>query len=134
MDAEPLRFRRQGRSYRALIVFAAIWAVLISAFVILDAALWIVAFIGAFTLPALWELVSNPLAGLDMDGQEIRWFSGRRSAEMPFSVGKHLLPLNTLPSLFSPSENGVPIYQKEKTLARLVHYDPCKLTGSKQVV
>ena len=78
--AEPLTYRRRGRSRAALVTVAAIWLALIMAIVLVDAAPWLMACLGAFTLPALWELIVNPAAGMTLDQQGISWFSGKREA------------------------------------------------------
>ncbi|ABG32828.1 hypothetical protein RD1_3329 [Roseobacter denitrificans OCh 114] len=45
-----------------------------------DAAPWLMLAVAAFTLPALWELYSNPASGLDFRPDRITWFTGRRQA------------------------------------------------------
>ena len=82
MDAETYRFRRQGRNYATLYAVAGIWAVLILAIVLVDAAAWLMALIALVTLPALWDLLMNPPAGLDLTANDLSWFSGRRQATL----------------------------------------------------
>ncbi len=85
MAAEAFQYRRRGRSRAALLTVGLVWLVLLAAIVLLDAAWWLVAIIGFFSLPAIWELISNPEAGLDLDDSTVRWFSGRREAQMALS-------------------------------------------------
>lgn len=80
MTEPALVFTRQERSLTTVIVVLGVWAALIAAWIWLDAALWIVLLLAAFTLPALMDLVRNAKAGLTVDDREISWFSGRRSA------------------------------------------------------
>ncbi|MFC6638555.1 hypothetical protein GV827_01505 [Sulfitobacter sp. JBTF-M27] len=75
-------YHRQGRSLRAGLIVLAIWLALAGAYFVLDAALWIVGFLAFFTLPALWDLYRNPPSGLTLTDQEIRWFTGKRTAQV----------------------------------------------------
>lgn len=85
MAAEVLRYRQRARNATTLAVVVAIWVLLFGALVLLDAALWIVLVLGAFTIPAIWELWSNPEAGLDLTEDGIAWFSGRRHGEIQWT-------------------------------------------------
>lgn len=51
----------------------------------LDASWWILALIALATLPALWDLVKNPLAELHLTDQDIRWTAGQRSGQIPLA-------------------------------------------------
>ena len=87
-------FEQQARSRRTLVIVLGVWAVLIAAWVWLDAAWWIMAFLGAFTLPAVYDLIRNPKAGLRLDAQTLSWFSGRRQGALELSEIEHIR-LNT---------------------------------------
>ncbi|AVL52227.1 hypothetical protein CEP88_06240 [Roseobacter denitrificans] len=80
MDADDFSFRRQGRSRAALLTVTGVWSVLILLSITVDAAPWLMLAVAAFTLPALWELYSNPASGLDFRPDRITWFTGRRQA------------------------------------------------------
>lgn len=82
MAAEPFRFRRAGRNRTTLLSVAAVWALLIAAVILLDASLWLMGLVAALTLPAIWELATNPAAGLDLTQTELTWFTGRRSGTL----------------------------------------------------
>lgn len=80
MGAEQYSFRRSGRNRSTLVGVILVWSALIAAVVLVDAALWLMAVLALATLPALWDLMRNPSAGLDLTPQELSWFSGRRKA------------------------------------------------------
>ncbi len=82
MQDGAFTFQSNGRRSSTLIVVVAVWGVLGLAIVIFDAAFWIVAVLGAFTLPAFYDLVRNTKAGMTLDAERVTWFSGRRSAEL----------------------------------------------------
>jgi hypothetical protein len=75
-----LIYRSQGRSLRTGVTVLGIWIALITLWIGLDAATWIVAFLTLFTLPALWDLVTNPPSGLTLNDTTLSWFTGKRSA------------------------------------------------------
>lgn len=83
MTDSAFHFERAARSPRALVVVALIWAVLALAYLRLDAAPWILGIFALATLPAIWEMITGTRAGLDLDGQRIHWFSGRRALDIP---------------------------------------------------
>ncbi|MEM1073980.1 MAG: hypothetical protein AAF665_00895 [Pseudomonadota bacterium] len=82
LEADPFRFEREGRSRATLAAIAAVWSGLIAAIVLVDAALWLMAFLALFTLPALWDLFRNPKSGLSFTDQHLKWFTGRREAAL----------------------------------------------------
>lgn len=77
-----LTYAATGRSMRTAVVVALIWLAVLAAGVFLAMSSWIMAFMLAFTLPALWDLISNPPSGLALDEDRITWFSGKRHAEV----------------------------------------------------
>ncbi|WP_237267578.1 hypothetical protein [Sulfitobacter alexandrii] len=85
-----LSFRREGRSLRGAAVLVAVWGALAALWIGLEAAPVLVAILGAFTLPALWDLVRNPLAGMDLTPTRLRWFTGPRDAHIALSEIDHL--------------------------------------------
>ncbi len=84
MDAEDFRFRKQGRSSATLYVVVAIWVVLLALVILVQASPWLMAAIGCFTLPAIWDLYRNPLSGLDFTPDALTWFTGRREGSLPW--------------------------------------------------
>lgn len=86
----PFTFARAGRSMAAMVVVGVVWAVLVAAWLWLDAAWWIVLGLGVFTLPALYDLALNPMAGLTLDDTELRWQSGARHVTLDLSEIDHM--------------------------------------------
>lgn len=75
-----LTYRSQGRSLRTGVTVLGVWLALITLWIGLDAATWIVAFLALFTLPALWDLVKDPPSGLTLNDTTLSWFTGKRRA------------------------------------------------------
>ncbi|MCV3273921.1 hypothetical protein [Roseobacter sinensis] len=90
MAAEPFTYHRQGRSRITLCSLLAVWAALLLAIIAVDAAPWLMAIIALFTLPAVWELLTNPAAGLRMDARGITWFSGKREVDVSWNEVDHI--------------------------------------------
>lgn len=67
-----------------------VWAMLMAAYIWLDAALAVLLVLGAFTLPALYDLIINPRSSLTLDADTLRWQSGRQHAEIALSEIDHL--------------------------------------------
>ena len=86
----PYTYTSQGRRPATMITVTAIWAALIAAYVMLEAEPVILAVIGAFTLPALYDLARNPSSSLTLDETHLRWTSGRQDAEIALSEIDHL--------------------------------------------
>ena len=86
----PFVFDQQARSRKTLLIVVSIWVALVAAWIWLDAALWIVAFLAAFTLPAVSDLIRNPLSGLTLNNQTLSWFSGRRNGTLALSEIDHI--------------------------------------------
>ncbi len=84
MDAEAFSYRKEGRSPAAFLAVAGVWTVLITAIFVVDAAPWLMGILGAFTLPALWDLYKNPQSGLDFAPAGLSWFTGRREGHVPW--------------------------------------------------
>ncbi|GHG90782.1 hypothetical protein [Pseudodonghicola xiamenensis] len=84
------RFQQQARSARLIILLAAIYLVLIAAYLFLDALWWLLALLALPTLPALSDLIRNPDAGLEIDATTFRWWSGRHRREVPLSEIDHI--------------------------------------------
>ncbi len=85
MDANSFSYRRAGRNRATLLAVAAVWAGLIAAIALVDAAPWLMGIIGLFTLPALWDLWRNPASGLEFTPRALTWFTGRRAGEIAWA-------------------------------------------------
>lgn len=83
-------FERSGRSLRAILILAGVYAALVCAWIFLDAAWWIVVFLALFTLPALWDVYTNRRSGLRLTDRQLEWWSGRGSAQMDLTEIDHM--------------------------------------------
>jgi hypothetical protein len=88
--AESYTYQRQGRSAPAVAVLVIIWAALLYAWVMLDAAPLIIGIIGACSLPAFYDVIINPAAGLSLSETSLDWYSGRRTAQVRLSEINHI--------------------------------------------
>lgn len=67
-----------------------IWLGLIGLWLGLEAHPMIVAFLALFTLPACWDLVTDPASGLSLTTDTLSWFSGKRHADVLLSEIDHV--------------------------------------------
>lgn len=81
----PYSFERHQRQPRTVTILIAFYAGLIALVILFDAAWWLMLLFAVFTLPTVWDLVTNATAGLTLDDQRLRWFSGKRTAEVELS-------------------------------------------------
>lgn len=79
----PLTHTSYGRSRAALFIVLGIYATLLTLILTIDLNLFIAAFLALFTLPALWELWSNPVSTFELTAEQISWATGRLSGAMP---------------------------------------------------
>ncbi len=82
IDAEPFSFRRSGRNYRTAVVLICIYFILLALIIVVNAVWWLMAWLALPTLPALYDLIKNPQAGVDANASGISWFSGKRTASV----------------------------------------------------
>lgn len=78
-------FERRGRHAITGIVIVIVWILCLLAIVIFDAVIWFVALMLVFTLPAVWDMVRNAVAGLTLTDQSFSWFSGKARADVALS-------------------------------------------------
>ncbi|WP_170343739.1 hypothetical protein [Ruegeria atlantica] len=78
----PYSFARSNRSLRTLAILAGVYAALLALVVLFDAAWWIAGLLSLATLPALWDVVQNTRAGMQLDQDALSWFTGNRQAEV----------------------------------------------------
>lgn len=76
---------RRARSRRALVVLAAVYAVLLFGMVAIDLVWWIAAFVSLFTLPALYEFLTDKRAELALSDSALRWSSGSLARTVPLA-------------------------------------------------
>jgi len=85
MTQALLDYRTTGRNRRTALALAGVWIILLLLLAGLDAAPWIVAGLALFTLPALWDLVSDRASGLRLTGHDLHWFSGAKADTIPLT-------------------------------------------------
>ncbi len=80
------RFENRGRSRRAALALGLIWGALLFGIALIDLSPLIAAAIALFTLPAAWEFLSDPRAGLTLTDTRLSWESGRISGDIALSA------------------------------------------------
>lgn len=88
--AEPFSFRREGRTSGLQFALIAIYGVLTVLVYAYDAAFWIIALLILPTLPALYDLYTNPVSTLTMSEERIDWRTGKRSGHVMLTNISHL--------------------------------------------
>ena len=78
-------FTRQNRNPRVVVLLICIYAVLIGLVIFLNATWWLMALLALATLPAVWDIVKDTSAGVELTGEKLRWFTGQRSGELDLS-------------------------------------------------
>lgn len=86
----PFTYTAQGRSTRTMIALVLIWLGLIFIWLGLEAHPLIVAFLALFTLPACWDVVTDPPSGLTLSDTTLAWHSGKRHAEVALNEIDHV--------------------------------------------
>ncbi|MCX7566300.1 hypothetical protein OS189_08085 [Sulfitobacter sp. F26169L] len=86
----PYHYQSNGRRRATTITVAIVWAMLALAFLLLDAAPLVLLFIFLFTLPALYDLVADPVSTLFLDDTHLRWKTPRQRADIPVTEIDHL--------------------------------------------
>ncbi len=76
-------FRRPSRNSRTVTILIVVYAVLLSLIILFDAAWWLIGLMALTTLPAIWDVFSDSTAGLELNGTDLRWFSGKRDGHLP---------------------------------------------------
>ena len=86
----PFVYKTRGRRKRTLVVLLAVWGALALVWLQLEAAWWIIAFLAAFTLPAVYDLWADPVSGLRLGAETMEWYSGQRRAALDLSEVDHV--------------------------------------------
>ncbi|MDP5217795.1 hypothetical protein Q5Y75_11240 [Ruegeria sp. 2205SS24-7] len=80
---EEFQYHHRSRSWRALAILGAIYALLLVGVVTIDLVWWIGALAVLCTLPAVYEFFTDRRAGLTLSAQELRWFTGTLTRDVP---------------------------------------------------
>ena len=87
---EALAFTRHARTPQTVMILIAIYATLLAAIILIDAAWWLMAALALLTLPALWDLWRDSGAGLRLNDTHLDWHTGRRSGRLDLSEIDHM--------------------------------------------
>ena len=90
VDPSPFRHENTGRNRATLIVVIAVWIAMGLAWQVLDASLILVSLAGFATLPALYDLASGRLSGVEIGSDALSWFSGSRKGEVALHALDHV--------------------------------------------
>ncbi|UWR23644.1 hypothetical protein [Sulfitobacter sp. S190] len=86
----PYTYQSHGRQPTTIAVVLAIWAALLAAWYFLDAALWIIGVIAAFTAPAVYDIAANPVARFSLSHSHLVWQADRSDADIDNRQIDHL--------------------------------------------
>jgi len=86
----PFTYTRNNRAPRTVLILIGAYGGLLALVILFNAAWWLIGLFALPTLPALWDLARDTRAGLVLDQDSIRWFSGSREAEVAFSDIDHV--------------------------------------------
>lgn len=90
MSPAPYSFTRQGRAPHTVAILIVVYAVLLAAVLLVDAAWWLMAALALPTLPALWDLYADPGAGVQLGAGRLDWHSGRRKGTLDLTEIDHM--------------------------------------------
>ena len=76
-------FRTVGRNWTTLITTVLVWVVLLTLILHVDMALWLAGIVFAFTLPAVYDLVTARASGITINAQQIAWYAGKQDGDIP---------------------------------------------------
>ncbi len=77
----PFTFTRHNRTPRTTLILICVYAALAALLILFDAAWWLVGLLALSTLPAVWDVVRGTRAGMTLDRDRIKWFTGNREGE-----------------------------------------------------
>lgn len=81
-QTEPFVFQADGRNWRAIIALVLAVCALLILFFWFQATAWIVLTLSLFTLPLIWDIATNRIAGVELTEGELRWYAGRAEAKI----------------------------------------------------
>ncbi|UWR01828.1 hypothetical protein K3740_12210 [Ruegeria conchae] len=81
-------FTRQNRNPRMVLILIGIYAVLTGLIVLFDAVWWLIGLLALTTLPALWDVLQDTSAGMELSDGTLRWHTGQRRGTLDLSTVK----------------------------------------------
>lgn len=85
-----LRHDARARRPRTVLVLLGVWAGLAALWWGLNATWWIVAALALFTLPALWEVITDRRANLSLEDGALHWCDGTRADRVALDALDHV--------------------------------------------
>ena len=82
----PYRFENRGRSRRAALALLLIWGLLLFGLWAIELSPLIAGAVAFFTLPALWEFVTDPRSTLTLTNDEIGWQCAHSGDTVPLGL------------------------------------------------
>ena len=82
---DPFSYERRGRSIVTAILLAVIYAILAIGMIFLSLSQWLVGIVFVFSLPALWDLISDVRSGMSITAQDVSWYHGKNSTTIPLA-------------------------------------------------
>ena len=80
-----------GRNRRTLLVLALVYGAILTAVLMIDLSPWIAGVMVLFTLPALWEVATNPQSRLEMDQGTLAFSGPNGSQSLMLNTIDHVL-------------------------------------------
>ena len=74
--ATEFTYRTTGRNWTTLIVTLSVWVVLAFLLLKVEMAPWLAMAVFLFTLPAVYDLISARASGIQVNGEQIKWYAG----------------------------------------------------------
>ncbi len=86
----PYSYETTGRNRKTLVAVVAVWAAILAAIVLVNAAPWLMGLIGLCTLPALYDLIAGRKSGVALSAQGLSWFAGARTGDITWDKISHM--------------------------------------------
>lgn len=80
-----------GRNRRTLLVLALVYGAILTAVLMIDLSPWIAGVMVLFTLPALWEVATNPQSRLEIDQGTLAFSGPNGSQSLMLNTIDHVL-------------------------------------------
>ncbi len=81
-----LEHHTRGRSRAALLALTSVYAVLALLIAFISLNPWIALALALFTLPALWEFITDPLSSFTLTPQHMSWSTPTVNDELPLAL------------------------------------------------
>ena len=104
----PFHWHRSGRNRASALVILGIWLSVGAAYLLLEASIWIVIVLLLFTLPALYDFVTDRRSAMHVTKDGLAWHSGPRQDRLSWAEVEYVrldtrLDLSVRTSVILPS-------------------------------